>query len=50
MVGTGEAQAGELRTYTCDACGDVDSLVKLAKARVTRTLTATERATYLSDN
>jgi WD40 repeat protein len=49
MVGTGEAQAGELRTYTCDACGDVDSLVKLAKTRVTRKLTATERATYLTD-
>ena len=31
-----------------DVCGDPASLVKLAKTRVTRELTDTERATYLS--
>jgi WD40 repeat protein len=40
----------ELGTYTCDVCGDLDSLVELGEARVTRELTTTEKATYLSDS
>jgi WD40 repeat protein len=32
----------------CTVCGDLDSLVALAKTRVTRQLTDNERATYLS--
>jgi WD40 repeat protein len=32
----------------CTVCGDLDSLVALAKTRVTRELTDTEKATYLS--
>jgi WD40 repeat protein len=32
----------------CAVCGDLDSLVDLAKTRVTRELTASEKATYLS--
>ena len=33
---------------TATVCGDLDSLVELAETRVTRELTATEKATYLS--
>jgi WD40 repeat protein len=32
----------------CTVCGDLDSLVALAKTRVTRELTDTEKATYLN--
>ncbi|HET6937914.1 MAG TPA: WD40 repeat domain-containing protein, partial [Nocardioides sp.] len=37
-----------LAVLRCTVCGDLDSLVKLAKTRVTRGLTATEKATYLN--
>jgi hypothetical protein len=37
-----------LALLECTVCGDLDSLVDLAKSRVTRDLTDTEKATYLS--
>jgi WD40 repeat protein len=37
-----------LAVLDCTVCGDLDALVKLARTRVTRELTATEKATYLS--
>ena len=36
-----------LALLDCTVCGDLDSLVDLAKTRVTRDLTDTEKATYL---
>jgi WD40 repeat protein len=36
-----------VRVYKCEVCVDVASLLRLAKSRVTRTLTETERQEYL---
>jgi WD40 repeat protein len=42
-------QSGDsLAVLHCTVCGDLESLVDLAKTRVTRDLTDTEKATYLS--
>jgi WD40 repeat protein len=45
----GDPETGRLQIYACDVCGGLDDLVELAKTRVTRTLTATEKATYLTN-
>jgi WD40 repeat protein len=37
-----------LAVLDCSVCGDLDSLVALARTRVTRELTDTEKATYLT--
>jgi WD40 repeat protein len=49
---TGDPPSGAdaLEVRTCDVCGNLDSLVSLARTRVVRDLTATEKATYLSDD
>jgi WD40 repeat protein len=39
-----------LSVLDCTVCGDLDSLVALARTRVTRELTDSEKATYLSDD
>lgn len=46
LSGEGEGRA-VLDVFGCDVCGGLRSLVTLARARVTRELTATEKATYL---
>ena len=38
-----------VRVFECDVCGSLDELSALARARVTRTLTPAERATYLHE-
>jgi WD40 repeat protein len=40
---------GDAVVYTCALCGSLDDLLSLARARVTRQLTAEERQKYLSD-
>jgi hypothetical protein len=40
---------GEVRRYACDICTSFDELVKLAKGRVTRSLTAAEQALFLHE-
>jgi WD40 repeat protein len=49
IVGQFDDQSA-LVVLDCEVCGDLDSLVDLAKTRVTRELTATEKATYLSSD
>ena len=38
-----------VNVFACDVCGSLDELSALARARVTRTLTPAERATYLHE-
>jgi len=40
---------GMARVYACDTCGPIDDLLALARTRVTRSLTATERQQYLHE-
>jgi hypothetical protein len=36
------------RVFPCDACGSVDTLIRRARERATRSLTPAERARFLS--
>jgi WD40 repeat protein len=40
---------GVVRIYDCDVCRSFDELVELARSRVTRRLTDSERASYVHD-
>jgi WD40 repeat protein len=46
LVGSGD---GAVQVFRADICGDLPGLLDLAARRVTRALTAEERATYLHE-
>ncbi len=46
-LATGTA-SGQVLVYSCDVCGPAADLVRIARSRVTRTLTAEERDKYLA--